>query len=282
MIPTGFTYHRASSLKEALDLLNTHDDAKLLAGGHSLIPALKLRLNQPAHLIDISRLDDLKGIKEEGGTLVIGAGVTHGEIAHSDLVKEKVAMLAEAADLIGDVQVRNVGTIGGSLAHADPAADWPALMLAAEAEITVLGPNGSRSISAEDFFTGFYETALGEDEVLTSIRIPIPPAGTSTSYQKFMQPASRFAIVGCAAMITRTNGTCDRVRVAFTGVADKAYRAKGIEDALTGKAYDTGNIEAAVSSAAEGVDVMSDHFASEEYRSHLARVYARKALSAAS
>jgi len=282
MIPTGFTYHRASSLKEALDLLNTHDDAKLLAGGHSLIPALKLRLNQPAHLIDISRLDDLKGIKEEGGALVIGAGVTHGEIAHSDLIKEKVAMLAEAADLIGDVQVRNMGTIGGSLAHADPAADWPALMLAAEAEITVLGPKGSRSISAEDFFTGFYETALGEDEVLTSIRIPIPPAGTSTSYQKFMQPASRFAIVGCAAMITRTNGTCDRVRVALTGVADKAYRAKGIEDALTGKAYDTGNIEAAVSSAAEGVDVMSDHFASEEYRSHLARVYARKALSAAS
>ncbi|MCI5083306.1 MAG: xanthine dehydrogenase family protein subunit M [Saprospiraceae bacterium] len=282
MIPNGFQYHRASNLQEALSMLAKHEgDAKLLAGGHSLIPAMKLRLNQPAHLIDISRLEELKGIKEDSGMLHIGAGVTHGEIAHSKLVKDKIAMLAEAADLIGDVQVRNVGTIGGSLAHADPAADWPALMLATEAHIDLLGPKGERSVAAEDFFTGFYMTDLGEDEIITRIRIPIPPAGTSTSYQKFMQPASRFAIVGCAAMITRTNGTCEQVRVAFTGVSDKPYRAKNIESALTGKSYSAESIEAAITGAAEGVDVMSDHFASEEYRSHLARVYAKRALNAA-
>ena len=282
MIPTGFTYHRAQSLKEALSLLaEKGDDAKLLAGGHSLIPAMKLRLNQPAFLIDISRLEELKGIKEEDGHLVIGAGVTHGEIAHSELVKSKLSMLAEAADLIGDVQVRNVGTIGGSLAHADPAADWPALMLASEAQIVLQNADGERSVAAEDFFTDFYETALAENEVLKAIHIPIPPAGTSSSYQKFMQPASRFAIVGCAAMVTRSNGTCDRVRVAFTGVADVAYRAKEVESALTGKAYDEANIKAASEGAANGVQVMGDHFASETYRSHLAKVYAQRALMAA-
>ena len=282
MIPSGFSYHRAQSVEEAVGLLQKHEDAKILAGGHSLIPAMKLRLDAPEMLIDISKIASLQSIEEADGNLVIGAGVTHHQIASSDLVKGKIAMLAEAADLIGDVQVRNVGTIGGSIAHADPAADWPALLLAADAKIAVAGVKGARTIAAADFFEGLFTTALGEGEVITAIHFPIPSANTKTSYQKFMQPASRFAIVGCAVMVTQNGGTCEKVNVAFTGVSDRAFRDKGVEDALTGKAANAENIAAAAATAADGVDIMSDHFASEEYRQHLARVYARKALSAAS
>lgn len=282
MIPAEFNYHKASSVDEALTMLKEHGaDAKLLAGGHSLLPAMKLRLNMPATLIDIGRIPELRFIKEEGGEIVIGAASTHHDISRSEVLQKKISMMSEAAELIGDVQVRNMGTLGGSIAHADPSADWPALLLAADATIVAKGPEGSRSIPAGDFFTGFYMTALEPEEIITEIRLPVPPANTHSSYQKFMQPASRFAIVGCAAMVTRQGNTCDQVRVAFTGVADGPFRDTKVEDALKGKAATEENIREAADQAATDVDIMSDHFATEEYRQHLARVYAKRALTAA-
>lgn len=283
MIPTGFSYHRAGSVKEAVNLLAKHgDDAKILAGGHSLIPALKLRLNEVGMLIDIAKIPELKSISTAAGHLVIGGCCTHSEIAYSRVVKEQIPMVAEAAELIGDVQVRNRGTIGGSLAHADPAADWPAVMLAADALIEVQGPKGSREIKAADFFSGFYETALSDHEVITAIRMPLLTTGTKTSYQKFMQPASRFALVGCAAVIKNDGGNASEVKVAFTGVSEAPFRDSGVENALKGKTLSVDNIAAAAEHAAADVSIMSDHFASEEYRKHLAKVYARRALAAAS
>lgn len=282
MIPAEFNYHKASSVDEALTMLKKHGaDAKLLAGGHSLLPAMKLRLNMPATLIDIGRIRELRFIKEEGNEIVIGAASTHHDVARSKVLQHKISMMSEAAELIGDVQVRNMGTIGGSIAHADPAADWPALLLAAGATIAVKGPNGSRSIPAADFFTGFYMTALAPEEIITEIRLPAPPPNTGSSYQKFMQPASRFAIVGCAAMVTKQGNTCDRVRVAFTGVSDAPFRDTTVEEALQGKAATPENIQQAADQAAGSVDIMSDHFASEEYRRHLAKVYAKRALTEA-
>lgn len=282
MIPTSFSYHRASSVQEAVDLLAKHgDDAKILAGGHSLIPALKLRLNQVGILIDIAKIPALKSIEVADGHLHIGGCCTHGQIAQSNEVKNQIPMLTTAAELIGDVQVRNMGTIAGSLAHADPAADWPALMLASDAVIVAQGPKGSRDIKASDFFTGFFETALEDSEVITKVRIPLLASNTKTAYQKFMQPASRFAIAGCAAVVTNNGGTASEVKVAFTGVSDSAFRDSGVEAALKGKALNAENIAAAAKNAAASVSIMSDHFASEGYRKHLAEVYARRALTAA-
>lgn len=282
MIPTNFQYHRASSIDDAISLMAEHGmEAKILAGGHSLLPAMKLRLNQPGVLIDIGRIAELKGIGRSNGNLVIGAGTTHEELADSELVKQTLSMISEAAGLIGDVQVRNVGTIGGSLAHADPAADWPAVLIAARATVEVKGPNGARSIAADDFFTDFFATALEENELITAIRIPTPSSGTNSSYQKFMQPASRFAIVGCAATITRKGAVCEAVSLAFTGVSDCAFRDKDVEAALIGKAPTEENISAAAAKAAEGAFILSDHFASKKYRLHLAKVFAKRALTAA-
>ncbi len=281
MIPSALNYHKANSVEEALDLLGEYgDDAKILAGGHSLIPVLKLRLNDTEHLIDISKIDALKQITEEGGNIVIGASVTHGEIVKSDLIKSKIPMLSIGADLIGDVQVRNFGTLGGSIAHADPAADWPAMMLASNATIHLQSKNGKREVKAEDFFMGLFTTNLEEDEVLVAISIPIPPVGTKNTYVKFMQPASRFAVVGCAAMITRTNGKCQNVRLAFSGASGKPYRATAAEAVLEGADYNESNIAAAANKVTEGVSILGDHYASQEYRAHLAKVYAKRALKA--
>lgn len=279
MIPNSFNYQKAQSVDEAIALLNAAEDGKLLAGGHSLIPALKLRLNQVGTLIDIAKIPTLNFIREEGHEVVIGAATTHHAIATSALIKDKISMIAEGADLIGDVQVRNVGTIGGSIAHADPAADWPGLLVGSRANIVLQGPNGVRAVNAKDFFNGFYSTALEETELITEIRIPIPPANTQTTYHKFMQPASRYAIVGCAVMVTRENGICTNVTVAFTGVGEYAFRDTTVELALTGKELTPENIKSATDQAANGIDIMSDHFASEKYRQHLARVYAKRALS---
>ena len=280
MIPSNFDYVKAGSVDEAIGLLQ-NTDAKLLAGGHSLLPAMKLRLSSPAKLIDISQIADLRFITDKGDHLSVGPATTHYDLESSELVQSKIPMLSEAAGSIGDLQVRNKGTIGGSIAHADPAADWPASLLATEAEIVVKGANGERSIAATDFFTGLFTTALQEDEIITEIKIPIPPANSGTSYQKFMQPASRFAIVGCAAVVTKNNGNCERVRVAFSGLGNNAFRATAVEDALTGTSGDEGSIGDAAAKAGEGVDPLSDYFASAEYRLHLAQVYARKALTEA-
>lgn len=282
MIPANFKYERASSVDEAIKMLAQHgDDAKLVSGGHSLIPAMKLRLNMPDMLIDIGRIEELRYIKAENGHVCIGAGATHADIAKSDQFNNGLEFYPAAAKLIGDRQVRNKGTLGGSLAHADPAADWPAVILASGATIVTKGAEGTREISAADFFTGFYETALKENEILVEVRVPVPAANTTSSYAKFMQPASRFAIVGCATMMTKSGENCEDVKVAFTGVADTAFMDNNVADALKGKAINQENINAAAQTAAQGVDVMSDHFASVEYRTHLAKVYAKRALDSA-
>ena len=281
MIPANFEYHRAGSVDEALSLLAQHDgNAKVLSGGHSLIPALKLRLNQPAALVDIARIADLRYIRLDGQQIAIGAASTHKDIATSALLAEHISMMPQAAVLIGDPHVRNVGTIGGSIAHADPAADWPGVLLAADAQIVLRSAGGTRTLAAQDFFLGFFTTALQEGEILTEIRVPVPAAGTKSTYQKFSQPASRFAIVGCAAMATLSGGTFTHVRVAFNGVADGCFRDANVEKAIEGQAATAENIAAAAAHAAQGVSILSDHYAAEDYRQHLAQVYAKRALSA--
>jgi carbon-monoxide dehydrogenase medium subunit len=274
MLPSSVDYYKASSVSDAVAKLKGNPEAKLLAGGHSLIPALKLRLNNPAMLIDISDISEMSGISESGGTITIGAMVTHGEIAKSAIIKEKVSILSETAELIGDTQVRNMGTIGGSLAHADPSADWPAALLVCNATIVT----DQREIPVDEFFMGFFTTALEEEEVITAIKVPVPPAGSKMTYQKFFQPASRFAIVGCAALIKASDGRINEARVAFTGVSDGPFRDHSVEDALKGQPDSDISAEAAAKLAAEDVMINEDHYASEEYRKHLAKVYARKAL----
>jgi carbon-monoxide dehydrogenase medium subunit len=279
MIPAGFDYLRATSVDEALALLQEHgDDAKLLAGGHSLIPAMKLRLSEPTKLIDIGRLEELNYIKEQDGQICIGAGATHRMLETSELVQQKAPLLAQAAAVIGDPQVRNMGTVGGSLAHADPAADYPAGILAAEAEIHVKGPNGARAIAADEYFVDLFLTSLQPDELLTEIRVPALAANTGACYIKFPHPASRFAMVGCAALVTVEGGTCTQVRLGITGAANAAFRDTGVEDALTGQAANAASIEAAAAKAADGAELMSDVFADEEYRGHLTKVYAKRVL----
>jgi carbon-monoxide dehydrogenase medium subunit len=282
MYPASFEYHRPGTVDEAVRLLGTHkNDAKLLAGGHSLIPLMKLRLTSPKHVIDLRRVSGLSGVREEGGAIVIGALTTHYAIESSASLKAKCPILTEAGAMIGDPQVRNWGTIGGSLAHADPAADWPAVVLALGAEIRATGPRGSRTIKAEDFFKDLLTTALAPDEVLTEVRIPAPAAGSGMAYVKHPHPASRFAVVGVAAVLAVSGGRCQAASVAVTGVGAKATRAKGVEAALAGKALDAPTIAAAAEKAADGIAMTADLQGSVEYKQHLTRVYTRRAVEAA-
>ena len=282
MIPGSFEYFAPIGLDEALALLQEHgDDAKVLAGGHSLIPTMKLRLAEPAVIIDIGRIGDLKGISESDGKLAIGALTTHHELESSDLVQQRVPLLAQTAAEIGDVQVRNKGTIGGSLAHADPAADWPATILALDADLQIAGPNGERTVKATDFFQGLYETDLGDDEILTAIRMSIPDGNTKGTYLKLHQVASGFALTGVAVVLTKAGDTCQSVAVGITGVSDAPYRASGVESALTGAALTADNIAAAAARAADGITALEDIHASEAYRQNLAQVYTRRAIEAA-
>ena len=281
MIPASFDYHRATSVNDALALLKKHKDASFLAGGHSLLPAMKLRLSTPGHLIDISGIKALKEIKELKGQIVIGSAVTHYEIESSKPVLKKAPLLAQAAAVIGDIQVRNMGTIGGSLAHADPAADYPAAVLASEASIRVKGSKGERTIAAADFFQDLFMTDLKPGEIILDIRIPFAASKTGTSYQKFPHPASRFAVCGCAASVTLKGGKCTEARIGFTGIANAAFRDGGIEAALVGQALDESSVTAACEGAAADADLLSDSFAGEDYRRHLAKVFAKRAILAA-
>jgi len=283
MIPNAFEYFAPTSLNEALTLLSTHkDEAKILAGGHSLIPLLKFRLAAPKYLIDLGRISDLAYIQEVGDEIAIGAMTTHYGIESSDVLKQKCQLLAEAAAAIGDVQVRNKGTIGGSLAHADPAGDFPAAVLALSANIKAVGPGGERWIKAEDFFVDLLTTALQPDEILTEIRVPVNSPGTGNAYLKVPQKASGFAICGVAARITvDQNEVCQDVAVGITGIAAKAYRASAVEQELRGRKIDATAVEAAAQKAVEGVDPSEEIHASSDYRAHLARVYTRRALAKA-
>jgi carbon-monoxide dehydrogenase medium subunit len=283
MYPASFEYHAPTSVQDALGLMGRlKDDAKVLAGGHSLIPMMKLRLAQPKHLIDLRKVPGLAGIKDEGGTIVLGAMTTHWQMESSSLLKGKCAVLSETASIIGDPAVRNLGTIGGSLAHADPAADQPATMIALGAEFVCQGPKGRRTVKVDEWFQGLMATALHEDELLVEIRIPALPAGTGAAYLKFPHPASRFAVVGVAAAITLDKeGKCTKAGVGVTGAGTRAVRAKGVEAGLVGKKLDAATIEAAAQKAAEGVDVQADLQGSVEYKSHLCRVFAKRAITEA-
>ncbi len=275
MIPAPFDYESPRELNDVLALLASREDAKLLAGGHSLLPAMKLRLAAPAVLIDLSRVTGLSYIKENGGTVHIGAMTTHADVAASSLLHKSSPLLSQAAREIGDVQVRNRGTIGGSLAHADPAADYPAAILALDAEIVAMSQRGERIIAARDFFTGLFSTALAADEVITEVRVPVTGAA-ATAYKKFAHPASGMAVVGVAVVVKTRPAAVESAAIGITGVAQFAYRATAVEKALAGKPASA--IAAACDFAADGVDVLGDYFASVDYRSHLARVFTRRAL----
>ncbi|MFK7980431.1 MAG: xanthine dehydrogenase family protein subunit M [Saprospiraceae bacterium] len=283
MVPSKFAYHKPATIKEAIELLTAHgDDSKILSGGHSLVPVLKLRLNDPEHIIDVSGVASMGGIRDNEKSITIGANATHGEIANNAALQEHAPMIALAASMIGDVQVRNFGTIGGSIAHADPAADWPAVLLAADANVVVTGVNGNRTVDIDQFFKGLFMTAVGEEEIITAISIPKTAFNKNSTYVKFPQPASRFALVGCAAAVANSDGYVTEARVAFSGVSATPFRDGNVEKALKGNVLNDGSIATATASVADGISVMSDHFAAENYRKYMAGVYARKALSALS
>jgi aerobic carbon-monoxide dehydrogenase medium subunit len=283
MIPTTFDYLTARTLDEAISLLGQHkENGKLLAGGHSLIPAMKLRLSEPQVLIDISRIKELSYIRQEGATIRIGATTTHYQIESSDLLRRVCPLLPEAASHLGDVQVRNKGTIGGSLAHADPAADWPASVIALDSEIVLAGAKGERTVKADKFFTELFTTAMQPGEILREIRFQAPTGRFGQAYKKFRHPASGFAVVGVAVSLTLDNaGRCAAASVGITGASPKAYRATGVENALKGAALEGKTLSAAAAHATDGVSTNTDLFASGDYRRHLAEVYTRRALETA-
>jgi len=279
MYAAEFDYVRASSIEEAISLKRANEDSSLLAGGHSLIPAMKLRLSTPQKLIDISGLDQLKNISNNGSYISIGALCTHKQCAESDIIQSNCPALSDAASVIGDPHVRNKGTLGGALAHSDPQADYPGVVLALNATIIVEGSGGERTIEAVDYFTGLWETELGENEILTEVRIPTDSANANSCYLKFPQPASRYPYVGCGVSLSSSSGTCLDIRVGFSGVGEWAFRDSGIESALKGQPLNESTIASAAGKAAEGKAVLSDHFVSEEYRRAMAQVYAKRALT---
>ena len=282
MYPAEFSYQRATSVQDAIALLTKEPDAKMLAGGQSLLSLMKLRLASPSTLVDLGGVKELRGIRREGDTIAIGAMTTHREIEFSNELKAACPILPEAAALIGDPLVRNRGTIGGSVAHADPAADFPAVLLALDATIQVEGSKGRRTIAAGDFFLGLFETALQPDELLTGISVPAAqPAGTGMAYEKFPHPASRYAIVGVAAIVRVDGGVCRAARVAITGAASHAMRLPSLEAALVGKPLDGATLTAACANVIAPDDLLSDQFASSEYRAHLVSVLSRRALTRA-
>ena len=280
MIPQNFEYSAPASLQDALGLLSS-ENAKALAGGMSLIPLMKLRLAAPEQLVDISRIAELNYIREEGGMLRLGATTTHYQVESSPLVRAKCPLLAEAAAHIGDIQVRNQGTIGGSVAHADPAADYPASLLALEARVRLVSKKGEREVAIADFFVDTFTTALAPGEIVREVTVPVEDSSTGTSYQKMLQPASGFAIVGIAARVRKSGGRIAMVRVGVTGLSGKPYRAAAVEKALEGAAGAMADIQKAASVVADGVDANSDLHASSDYRKHLASIYTARALTAA-
>ena len=287
MIPAAFEYHVPKTLEEALRLVERHgDEAKLLAGGHSLLPLMKLRLAAPRYVIDLGRLRGMSYIREEEGHIAIGAMTTHADVEASELLRARCPLLPETAAAIGDVQVRNRGTLGGSLAHADPAADYPAAILALDAEIVAASTAGTRAIAAQGFFVDMLTTQLRPGEILSQVRIPLLAPRTGTAYCKLHQPASGFAIVGAAARVTlNKSGKIEDVAVGITGVGPKAYRAEAVEKALRGKKVapkpPADVVKYAARHAADGVEPLADLHASAEYRREMAAVFTRRALERA-
>jgi len=282
MIPASFEYYAPRSLSEAIAYLASHrDDAKILSGGQSLMPLLKMRLSKPTYVVDIGRIPGLDSIVEESGNLILGGLVTYAQIEQSKLLKEKCPLLPQTATTIADVQIRNRGTIGGSIAHADPAGDMPAAAMALDAEVKVVGPNGERWVKIADFFIGLLMSVLEPDEIVTAVKVP-STGSDKTAYLKAAPRSSGFAVVGVAARLAvDTGGTCQRAAIGITGITDKAYRAERVERLLTGKKLDAKLIGEAAAESTHNVDVIEDINGSTEYRTHLTHVYVTRAIEAA-
>ena len=283
MYSANFDYHRASSLSEAQRLLAANPGAKLLAGGHSLIPLMKLRLTAPSAVVDIGRIPELRGIARSGDAIRIGALTTHAEISASGDLQKSAPALAEAAGLVGDPAVRSRGTIGGNIAHADPASDLPTVLVALNASIVAIGPSGERTIAADGFFTGIMSTVLADNEVVTAIVVPVAARGQGSAYVKFSHPASRYAVIGVAASVTMAGSTCSGARIAIGGLVPHATRAQAVEKALAGQTLDAAAIGAAAGQVSTDVggEASGDIFASAEYRIAVAPVYVKRAIAAA-
>jgi carbon-monoxide dehydrogenase medium subunit len=283
MYAAPFDYHRARSLTDAQQLLAANPGARLLAGGHSLIPLLKLRLSAVPAVIDIGRVAELRGIARQGDAVRIGALTTHAELAASPDLRRSAAALAEAAALIGDPAVRNRGTIGGNVAHADPASDLPTVLVALGASLVAIGSKGERTIPADAFFTGIMSTALAGNDILAAVVVPAASPGQGSAYVKFAHPASRYAVVGVAALVSVSEGVITAARVAIGVLLPAPRRAAAVERALTGKPADAAAIAAAADEvrADLGTNVNGDIYASAEYRSAVAPVYIRRAVAAA-
>ena len=280
MITQTFEYSAPTNLNEALKLLSG-ENTKVLAGGMSLIPLMKLRLAAPDQLVDIGRIPELNYIREDGGKLRIGATTTHYQLESSPVLRSRCPLLAEAAGFIGDIQVRNQGTIGGSIAHADPSADYPAALLALEAKVVIANAKGQREIPIAEFFIDTFTTALEHAEIVKEVIVPMEEQSAGTSYQKMLQPASGFAIVGIAARIRKSGGKIAQARVGVTGLSGSPFRATAVEKAMEGTPGGASDIQKAAALVADGVDANSDLFASAQYRAHLARIYTGRALTVA-
>jgi aerobic carbon-monoxide dehydrogenase medium subunit len=279
MIPLAFDYEVAESVDHAIELLGQHgDEAKLLAGGHSLLPIMKLRLAAPTVLVDLGRIDDLNYVRDEGDHLAIGAMTRHCDIERDSTLQEHCGLVSYTASLVGDPQVRHRGTIGGSVSHGDAASDLPSALLALEATFVIKGPGGERAVAAGDFFEDYLQTTLAPDEVLTEIRVP-KLNGAGWSYKKFNRRAQDWAVVGVAAVVERSNGSIGSARIGLTNMGSTPLRATAAENALSGA--DTSSVAEATSSADEGTSPSSDIAASAEYRRHLARVLSRRAVEEA-
>ena len=283
MFPASFEYVAPHSLQKALELLTRHgDDAKLLAGGHSLIPAMKLRLTAPHTLIDLAQIPGLRGVREENGNVIIGALTVHSDVASAEAVGRLLPGLATAASGIGDWQVRNRGTIGGSIAHADPAADLPVILTALNASFVLVSSAGKRNVSVDEFFIDYYTTALAANEVLTEIVVPLSPSGTGTAYAKLENPASRYVVVSAGVQLTRrSSGQCESARIAIGGLGSGPVRAQATEMALQGMTLTREVIAAVASKAADGTNPDGDIYASADYKRQMAAVYTRRAMEEA-
>lgn len=280
MFAADFDYYRAGSVAEAGALLKQHPGAKLLAGGHSLIPLLKLRLAAPAAVIDIGRIAELKGITVESGLVRIGALTTHADLASSAALREHCPALADAAAQVGDPAVRNRGTIGGNVAHADPASDLPTVLTALGARFVITGPAGSRTVDAPSFFQGMMATSLGEHDLLVAVEVPAKTAGQGMAYAKFVHPASRYAVIGVAAVLSVSGGTCTAAAVAVGGLVPQPVRAASVEKALVGHTLSPDLIAKAAAQISKdlGPDILGDLYASAEYRRAMAPVWVKRAL----
>ena len=282
MIPASFDYHAPRSLGEAVSLLSSlGSDARLLAGGHSLLPMMKLRFAQPAHLVDLNGIADLRGIREEGATLVVGAMTTEAELLASPIVRNKVPLLAEGAASIADPQVRNKGTVGGDISHGDPGNDHPALMMALDAAFVLTGPKGQRTVKADGYFLGLFSTQLAPDEILTQIRIPIPPAGTGWSYQKLKRKTGDFATAASAVVLQMKGTAVAGVAIALTNVGATALRARAAEAALIGKPINAATLDEAARLAMSICEPTADQRGDVAYKTAMCGEMTRRALQAA-